>query len=632
MSVEAQLQFAESKGYTDLMIDILTENERGEEAALMLMQRGRYIQAVKCTNQKKIAAVCYLENARILVEQFLLDQKKGCFENNELHELIVCSLERCIEILLEADCDTHDTALVLGDAFYMMYVVKNETNFTRKALKLYDKAKNIVGMFICYLCLYQEDKVISNELIKVLGKVLEIVSTLLLTRRFTLTEQNLVINCAQYLGYECLVNKGILNEFKIVNRFKLFTVYSCLTVDSASAFNSMGTSNAFEDVSGERSYMASLLFEQLFQFLVKLRGCLETEYKHRVLCERFLSGLPHRQEQCGLQHVRPTRESFLVACDPLLKLIWLDSISRKFLSKIGNFKKRKMDEYFQDLLQRVFRSFTTSSSCDTLYRFILQHTRYLSLTTFKGDELSNILRNANPAVRVHVGWYLKMLAKEENEEYLLSDVNLFLKMSLMANAIGLDPPQSEIVVRDLHEKMQAKYQDPNIIIPRNIGVSFNKVQQKIELFHESYMSSMLLANKKRDIIGATHDILMRFYPQIITKYKDLALPTLQNSTIVLEVHLSLCLLGLCKIFPSSSPRMFLPEFYIQNARFFSSLYALSHKGSSDALSAVSWVKDSTNPNVFLNQLKVFVELLCATRFEKFNMFNAALRKAKSGLF
>ena len=631
-SVEAQLQFAESKGYTDLMIDILTENERGEDAALMLMQRGRYIQAVKCTNQKKIAAACYLENARILFEQFLLDEKKGCFGNNELHELIVCSLERCTEILSEADCDTYDTALVLGDAFYMMSVVKNDTDFTRKALQLYEKAKNVVGMFMCHLCLYEEDKVISDELIKVLGQVLEIVSTLLLIRRFTSTEQNLVVNCAQHLGYECLVNKGILNEFKVVNRFKLFTVYSCLTVDSTSAFSSMGTSDAFEDVTGERSYMASLLFERVFQFLVKLRGCLERAYKHRLPCESFLSGLPHRQEQCGLQHVRPTRESFQVACDPLLNLIWLDSISRNFLSKIGNFKKRKMDEYFQDLLQRVFRSFTTYRTCDTLYRFILRHTRYLSLTTFKGGELSHVLRNANSAVRAHVEWYLKMLAKEENEEYLLSDVNLFLKMSLMSNALGLDPPQSEIVVRDLHEKMQAKYQDPSVIIPRNIGVVFNKVQQKIELFHESYMSSMLLAHKKRDIIGATHHILRRFYPKIVTKYKDLALPSLQNSTIVLEVHLSLCLLGLCKICPSSNPRVFLPEFYIQNARFFSSLYALSHKGSSDALNAVSWVKDSTNANVFLNQLKVFVELLCATRFEKFDMFNAALKEARSGHF
>ena len=628
-SVEAQLQYAESKGYTDLMIDILVENERGEDAALMLMQRGRYIQAVKCTSQKKTAAVCYLENAGILFERFLLDEKKGCFENNELDELIVSSLERCIEISSEADCDTCDTALVLGDAFYMMSVVKNDTDYTKKALQSYEKTKNVVGMFMCYLCLYEEDKDISDKLIKVLGQVLEVVSTLLLTRRFTSTEQNLVVTCAQHLGYECLINKGILNEFKVVNRKRLFAVFSCLTIDSTSAFNSMGTSNAFEDVTGERSYMASLLFERVFQFLVKLRGCLEREYKHRLPCERFLSGFSHRQEQCGLQHVRPTRERFQVACDPLLKLIWLDSISRNFLSKVGNFKKRKMDEYFQDLLQRIFRSFTTSNTCDTLYRFILQHTRYLSSTTFKGGELANVLRNANSAVRTHVDWYLKMLAKEENEEYLLSDVNLFLKMSLMANAIGLDPPQSEIVVRGLREKMQAKYQDPNAIIPRNIGVVFNKEQQ-IELFHESYISSLFLAHKKKNIIGATHHILRRFYPKIITKYKDLALPTLQNSTIVLEVHLSLCLLGLCKISPNANPRVFLPEFYIQNARFFSSLYALSHKGSSDALNAVALIKDSTNANVFLNQLKVFVELICATKFEKFDMFTAALKEAKSG--
>ena len=625
---EEQLEFAKSKSLTDIMVGILVENQRSEEAAKILIEEERFIDAVKCTQEIETAAVCYLNNARLLFQKMLYDNETGFSEHSEVQEGALDSIEQCISILSSTKIGAGRDESLLADAFYIKSLLTNDADHLCKALELYTGAESVIGVFLCQLWLFDEDKKISESLLKNVCQVLALVNVLLLLRHPTTEEQEMVIDCANSFGFSASTNIGGLKQLKVVNKYKLFVIYSQLKVGSAVPFSHLGVSDTFRDVPGERSYMASLLLNRVFQFLVRAKGSLEREYRHSLPCTKFISGVSHSQETCNFQHIRPSRETFQRAAKPLLNLLWLDSTCRCFSEKIGNVEQRRMENHFSDLLRKMAKLGVMTENCDKLHELVLHHTRYLSTVGFKGNELSLVLRNINETVRDQIIWYLKTLADEKNEANLLSDVNLFLKLSVMSSLLGFSPPQSEIVVKALGEKIQKNVFER---IPRSVGVFYGKDSNRLELFHEAYIRSLVSLYDKRSSIDATHFCLRVFFSRVIATYKSIPHPNFLNSMIILEFHLSLCLLGFCKVRLASNSRIYLPDFYIQSVIFSSSLYSLSHKQAYDAFSAISFVK-ATNLIVFRNQLKVIVDIISGEKSKKFDMFTVAFQAAESDRF
>ena len=626
-SVTSQLEFAKSKGCTEAVVEILMEQKRGEEAAQILIQKEKYVDAVKCTENKLTIALCYLENSRILFHHWLRMGRNGYLENCELEELILPSIENVLSLLQDTGDKNLQSKVMLADALYMKSCLTGETDYAREASEIYSQTNNAVGAFLSNLFIYEEEKNISESFLKSLSQVMDLLASLLSLRRLTERQQNLVVECAHHVGYETVFDKGTLTGLILRNNYKMFTVSSQLAVESSTIRNPLEGSDSFGDVSSAKSCMAAMLLERVSEVLVRLRGSLQREQKSKKPCSRFLSGILHKQEECSLPHLTPTLESFKQVTEPLFKLMWLDNICRCFVAKLGEADKRPFDNHYSALIKKLSTPSSMIKTCDDFYNLFCDHTKFLAQHNLKAVNIKAILKDQNPVIRDQIRWYIEYYCSEQEEDNFLSDVNLFLKITSLSQLLGFHFPLSEIKVNKLRQKIQDKYcSNPP---PRNVGVFWSGNRQCYELLHEGYIESMHFLYEKRNIIEGLYYFVIRFLHRAVSMTKNLRPPTLLNTSMLLEFHMSLCMMSLCRLSPNANLKIVLPDYYIQSLRLSSSLHAMCHSRSYDPFNSIAFIRDGKEDRL-VNFFRAGIELMCGKTSEIFDMFFLSFLEAREG--
>ena len=595
LPIEKQLDYVKKKpGCEEIFLEILIDNGRGEEAAEIYLQKGEFLKAASCSKVGATKGVCFLEQARLIYSR-TANEDESISEG--MKESVLRYLKKSLLYLKNDSSDFADCRLMIG-------VVNDSLQDLKYAADIYSKCGNYVGALLCQKNLWERGELKSDVIVESLAKML-----LLIGRR----SSNKMKVLQAFFGIE----KGSLTDgdfvFKINDlKFQLHLRWS--------GTNSSNLRGYFESQAEEEGNFCviSATFPIANAIVDKLMETYERELQNNAICLQFLQDVVHKD--CQLQHVFPSLNSIQDRFNGYFAILQMHGLLRERMAAI--LKHKKLREHLKGFPSLTrFNEKIMVETCHSFYMDLIFFTQYLSIDQCSGVHLVRSLPEMQ-FVKDQILWCIEKMWKNAGDEGKFSDMNLFLEVFTMSSYGGIRFVQ--YAVDNIREEVKQRYRSNSLPPKWEISI-FNKRELVYETFHMMFMDSRLWMHDEGALIESLHVLLRRGLALVIRK--DVPLPSVTNSLMLLEYCLSLCLISLC--IRNRGVKIHLPEYYIEAVQFWSGSYERCFKSKCSALESTTYVSFPSGSKMVKSLLIYILDLLSDEKFSRLNLFHRAFSDSES---
>ena len=593
LPVEKQLDYVKKKpGCEEIALEILIEYGRAEEAAEIYMRKGKFLKAASCSKVDAFKGVCFLEQARLIYSKAA--NKDGDISEN-VKESVLHYLNKSV---LHLENDVAD----LADCHLMTGVITGSLQDLKYAADIYSKCGNYVGALLCQKHLWEKGEIASDVIVESLSKML-----LLIERRSSDKIKMLQV----YFGIEKAASNDGDFLFKINDSKSQLHLEWLLCSDAHIRELWRHFENQYEE---EGNFcIISATFPIANSIVDQLMDIYETELQGNALCLQFFQGVMHNN--CQLQHGFPSYKTVQSRCNAYSAILQIHGLLRKRMTEI--LKHNKLREHVKEFeaLTR-FNEGIMLKTCHSFYMDLIFFTQYLSRDQCSGMHLVKSLPEMQ-IVKDQIQWCIEKMWRDAGDKKRFSDTDLFLEIFTMSSYAGIRFVQYE--VDNIREEIKQRYRYLNLP-PINEIALLNTREFRYETFHTIFMDSRLWMHDAGALIEFLHVLLRRGLRLVLRK--DVPLPSVTNSLLLLEYSISLCLISLSRT--NRNADINLPEFYIEGIQFWSGSYESSFKSNYSALANVQYVS-LYNGNNLVKSLMIFIlDLLSSKSYRRFDLFHQCL--------
>ena len=588
LPIDNQLDYLRKKpGCEDIVLEILIDNGRAEEAAEIYMRKGKFLEAASCSKVDTTKGICYLEQARSIYSLRVNENQTALLQESEsdLHYL-----EKAVPCLKEDPAN-------LADCYFMIGIISGNQLFVKYAADEFVKCGNYVGVLLCKKCLLDSGEITSDVIIESLAKMLHFVG-----RK---SADNMKMLQA-YFGIQKVAGNDSEVYFKI-NDAKLQILLQHLAKSDAHLDDlRIYFSNQEEGNKGNRCILSAAL-SIANEIVRKLMDHYQNELQHSAICLEFLQGISHKD--CQLEHSFPTLKTIQNRCNIYCAILQMHGLLRERMAPI--LKDDEDKELAEGLVSLTcYSDEKMVETCHSFYQDLICFTQYLSKKQCSGMQLVGSIPSMS-FVKDQIMWCVQKMWKQAGDKGKFSDMNLFLEVFIMSTYAGVRSFQYE--VDNIREEIKQRYRSLNVP-PKNEIALLNKREFRYETFHTLFMDSKLWMHDEGSLVESMHVLLRRALSLVLRK--DVPHPSLTHSLILLEYCLSLCLISLSKT--NRDFEIHVPEFYVEGIQFWSGCYQSCFNASYSALDNIDYVEFRTGNNLVMNLVVFILNLLSEVKLDLFH--------------
>ena len=593
LPVEKQLDYVKKKpGCEEIALEILIDNDRAEEAAEIYMRKGKFLKAASCSELYATKGACFLEQARLI---YSIGPNEDEVVSEEVKESILHYVNKSLLYLKSDSLDLADCRLMIG-------VITDSLQDLKCAADIYSKLGNYVGALLCQKHLWEMGEIASDVLVESLSKML------LLIGRISSNKMKML---QAHFGIEKAATIDGDVYFRI-NEAKSQLHLGWLLCSDAHIRELW---RHFENQSEEEGnfFIISATFPIANSIVARLMDIYETELQSNDICLQFFQGVMHNN--CQLQHGFPSYKTVQSRCNAYSAILQIHGLLRKRMTEILKHSKlREHVKQFESLTR--FNEDIMLNTCHSFYMDLIFFTQYLSRDQCSGMHLVKSLPEMQ-IVKDQIQWCIEKMWRDAGDEKRFSDTDLFLEIFTMSSYAGIRFVQ--YVVDNIHDEIKQRYR--YLTFPPMNELAFkNKEEIRYETFHMMFMDSRLWMHDEGDLIEFLHAVLRRGLGLVLNR--DVPLPSVTNSLLLLEYSISLCLISLSRT--NRNADINLPEFYIEGIQFWSGSYESSFKSNYSALASVQYVSFYRGKNRVKKLMIFMLDLLTGKKYPRFDLFHQCL--------
>lgn len=590
LPMEAQLDYLRKKpGCEDMALEVLIQAGREEEAAEIYMHKENYLKAASCSKVDRTKGVCYLEHAR------LMWSNEDTMAEKE--DSIVQFLEQAIPYLKEDPAN-------LADCFFMLGHFKKNLQYMIDAKDQFEQCNNFVGALLCCNRLWQEGELTSDIIVAYVAKTL---------RQLGLKSSQTMKQLQFFFGIEkVLMNNA--DVFFRINKAKL-RLHSDWLKCSNSKLQKYFQKNEEED--GNYCILGAA-FPIADEIIKALMQTYKEQLDNTAVCYDFLQQVPH--QYCKLQHMVPNAELIKERLNAYFAIIQLHGMLRQHMAPIMRMKTlaAKAREFPSLIMCNID---LMTDTCNSFYQDLTGFTRYLSQNDITGMQLSKLLPDMS-YVKDQIIWCLQQMWNRAGEDGKFSDVNLFLKVYNLSVYTSSSYVQDE--VDSIMDEIKERYKHDKGPRKDEVGI-YNSKEKRYETFHTIFMEGKQWMHEEGWLVESFHSLLRKGMGTVLKR--DVPLPSLANSVILLEFCLSQCLLALSRLNRNSIVCM--PEFYVEGIQFHSETYKSCFGADYSALENIFYInfyRERSQVQLFVS---IIQDLISGVRYRAFDLFQEAFQNVAS---
>ena len=535
-NVEDRITFLQKNGFFDQAAELLLKEGKSQEASRLMRSKGKFLEAARFSDDEKFIADCYL-----LAANSMMHSMKKEVRNRETKELIEGLLELATEMYKRCNnLNGQAEVLFARGTFY------RNSEDVDEAGNLYYQASNYAALTECFLLLVNNDprKVSRPKAISTLKGLLDLILALHKKNREN-SERTAISMCHTYFGLE---DTDDLHTKKVPQQEKVrFTNLQKLKGDEV--ITAKGADKLIND---HLSKMARKLIEQVWK---KHQQTIDRS----KTCSQFIAGITCDITTCNHHHDKITRDHFAKRLDALLFLVRVEEIIATFLK----YMKRESAKVRNRLQQLLFIE-PEFTACQWLYELLFPRDGELVSSYF-------LLERDVSFLRCNVSGRLIEFAKRHkwynsSEEKRWSSSDLFIEVSNLMHIAGAPVENLLSVEERKFEKLSniqvcqtSRYlEHPGMFRDRRIPGRFH-------IFSKSLERSKTRLYLNGDILGSIHAAVKEFL-FAPAKRRDLPYPSIANAVMILERHLTACLMLYTRLMMNETT-VCLPECYLSMINF-----------------------------------------------------------------
>eukprot|EP00794_Sanderia_malayensis_P005798 gene5798-6495_t len=609
LKLDDQLSYLSKPECEKVLIQVLIDNGRLEDAARIHIDKGRYLDAAALTQDKKTKGLCHLEYARMLYRNWI-EKPSGNLDNTD-NSLVIVGKYPCPDPLINA---VETCVKLLHDSSYYAEACEMEgfinacSASSRRAVKCYTEVEDHFSCLICNTFLFEIGEGDTSIFASNINKVYHIVC--LLAQEVNLENAKLLRVCRKLFGIEGNKESGfVVNLNKLQYRLCLLDIKLNIAKQLKAAFSNKGSAKA-------GNYQLTMLILGFVDKLSsKLRNIYEQELASEKTCQNYINGVAHIE--CYQKHQIPDSNCIQRRLNAFFAIIQLDGVTRTFIQRKNGLTKQDLQHL--NYLKNYSFDECMVAVCRAFYNEFISYTYYLSPDNLTGALLSSCLPSML-FLKEQILWYTSHIWESAEDTKKFGDINLFLEISVLSNFISVG--YSQTIVDKIKEKIFDRYS--NMFLPQNEGAIFNKRIGCIQTFHTLFAESKDWLHTEGCLIESIHCLIRRTIRIPLGNSKTLPLPDLLNVILLLEFNIALCFISLSFLSPRKNLNVILPDFYFEGIEFWSGLYT-KYQDSYTAIDSIEWVSEE-GKNLITALVDEMVYLMIGEKFEKLNMFKMALSK------
>ena len=588
LPIDNQLDYLRKKpGCEDIALEILIESGRAEEAAEIYMRKGRFLKAASCSNVDVTKGICFLEQAR-LIYSATVDDDQSTAEN---------SMQNVIRYLNMAAPCLGDDPENLADCYFMIGMINKNQQFVKYAADEFAKCGNYVGVLLCNMNLWDVGDIASDVIVESLAKMLHFVGW---------KSGDKMKMLQAYFGIEKVVgNDGEvyfrINEAKFEILLQRLAKNNVHLGDFRIPFN-----NQEEEEEGNRCIL-NVALSMADKMVGELMDLYQNELRNNAICLEFLQGISHND--CQLEHSCPTLKTIQDRCNVYCAILQMHGLLRDRMAPIlKDVKFKEQTKGFVFLTRYSDQEMV--ETCHFFYQDLTYFTQYLSSKQCSGQSLIRSLPDMS-FLKEQIMWCVQKMWKQAGDEGKFSNMNLFFEVFILSTYAGVRFVQYE--VDNIREEIKQRYRSVKMP-PKSEIAMLNKREFRYETFHTMFMDSKSWMHDEGCLIESMHVLLRRALGLVLRK--DVPLPSLTHSLILLEFCLSLCLISLSRT--NRDFEIHVPEFYIEGIHFWSGCYQSCFNAKYSAYDNIDCVAFMKGNNLVKNLVSFILDLLSGVKFDLFH--------------
>ena len=594
LPIDNQLDYLRKKpGCEDIALEILIENGRAEEAAEIYMRKGQFLKAASCSNVDVTKGICFLEQAR-LIYSATVDDDQSTAEN---------SMQSVIGYLNMAAPCLGDNPENLADCYFMIGMINKNQQLVKYAADEFAKCGNYVGVLLCNMNLWDVGDIASDVIVESLAKMLHFVGW---------KSGDKMKMLQAYFGIEKVVGSDgevyfRINETKRKQRFQQLAYSNTHLCDLQRPFSS----HEEEEEECNRSILNAAL-SIADEIVRKLMDLYQKKLRNNAICLEFLQGIAHND--CQLEHSCPTLKTIQDRCNVYCAILQMHGLLRERMAPI--LKDSKVKEQTKGFVSLVcYRDEEMVETCHSFYQNLTYFTQYLCNNQCSGMHLVRSIPDMS-FLKEQILWCVQKMWKQAGDEGKFSNMNLFFEVFILSTYAGVRFVQYE--VDNIREEIKHRYNVGNLV-PKNEIASFDKLEDRYKTFHTMFMDSKAWMHDEGCLIESMHVLLRRSLALVLRK--DVPLPSLTHSLILLEFCLSLCLISLSRT--NRDFEIHVPEFYIEGIHFWSGCYQSCFNTKYSAFDNIDYVAFMKGNSMVKSLIIFMLELVSGEKCEKYDLFHQA---------
>ena len=532
-NIDDRITFLKKNEFFDKAADLLLKEGRAEEAARLMRSKGKFLEAARLSDDNLFIADCYLLAARSSMKTV-----KREFLNKKTEQLIEGHFERATEMYKRCkNLNGQAEVLFARGEYYENY------NDIDEAAKLYYQAQNYAALTDCFLLLVSScpRKVTRHNAMITLKGLLNLILALHKKRREN-SERAAISMCYAYFGLEDTDDVYT----KKVPHLEM--------VRFTNLQNDATKSDGYELIpvtEGDR-----LIKEQLHKMAHQLIERVWEEAQQVIdqskPCPQFIAGIPCDITTCNHHHEQISRVHFAKGFQALLFLVHVEDTIATFLK----YMKRESAKV-KNQLQKLLFIKPEFTACHWLYQLLFpQNGELVSSYFLSEDDVSFLRRRVSDRI---IEFATKSLWGSSTEEEKWSSSDLFIEVSNLVHIAGA--PNANLY--NLLAVEEKKFKSRNL--RDHPGMFFDRSSGRYDIFSKSLEHSKTRLYLNGDVLGSVHAAVKKFLFASV-RTNDLPYPSIANVVMILERHLTACLLLYTRLIMNETI-VCLPESYLSMINF-----------------------------------------------------------------
>ena len=531
-NVKDRITFLQKNGFFEQAADLLLKEGKAQEAAKLMRSKGKFLEAARYSDDDKFIAECYL----LVAHSTILSWKSEVqILSRESEDQIKGLLERAAEMYKRCnDLNGQAETKFARGRFY-----KNAKD-VKEAGHLFYQASNYAALTDCFLLLMNTDPESFSrpQAIDTLKGLLHLISAFHKESKGN-KEHTAISMCYEYFGLKD-TDEILAKKVPHLEMVRFSTIQISETKLSSDEIISVIEVDKL--IKGRLYQMAQVFVKKVWD-------------KHQEIidkytpCSRSIAGITCDVSLCKHHHNEVTRQYFADRFYAFLFLVHLEETIANFLKEMKR-ESAKVKNRLQKLLF-IHPEFTV---CERFYELLFPRDGNFVASYFLSERDVNFLRRK-------VSGRIKEFAKEiwygrfiDEERWTSS--NLTIEVSNLMHLAGGSVDQ-------MLSAEERRFEDRNL--SRHPGMFPGREAGRFEIFSRSLERSRFRLYYRGDVLGSIHAAVKQFL-FAPAKRKGLPYPSIANAVMILERHLTTCLLLHARLMMNEAI-VCLPESYLSMINF-----------------------------------------------------------------